>query len=567
MRDLNIPRVDEVQSVPDVSAGAGLFPTDVNSQDALSYGAGANQTAVDPTKANANPTIDPAFLAYLMESQKNVAPSNTTLPPNYYYPDANRGVTVGQMSGPLGSMSLITPGAPLFPMSVMDAVQKEDEANKQKWLEEQLKPIKPEKYTVPLLKNTAWNNRWVKWANKKYDDPTREYLDKYDDAAMARIMLERDGVFQKASDDINAWKSVIDDAEIHAEDILKQDPTKGFYRAPAVIEAAEEWRATVEALDFDDPKSWEKVVKAKNKMYMAEALDTSTKPILDGINQSILMDGIFEQAYSKSVGADGKVNMTALKTNVDQAYITFKKTGLNACPDIDAKINAMYEAKYPTESPSNPTLEVFKNFIISSAKVGVEEQFQKMTTDNVWERLAAQKKTDEKVLTPNKTKFNFGAFTTYGYVYAAPNTKSATFASSVSGKAFNPTTGLFDAEGYVDGGSIVAKTFIYNPQTKKYVKAYYVTPSQTATITDKDGNRMETTTYKGNKVYLMESTNGLDQTWDYMKGEENVRYEPIEKAEGYESGDTYVTEEDYVSSSGDSDNPKPAPARPLPNAY
>lgn len=454
MRDLNIPRIDEV---PDVSAGEGLFSTDVNSQSALSYANGAEQTVLDPTQANANPTIDPAFLAYLMESQKNVAPSNTTLPPNYYYPDMNRGVTVGQMSGPLGSMSLITPGAPLFPMSVMDAVQKEDEANKQKWLEEQLKPIKPEKYTVPLLKNTAWNNRWVKWANKQYDDPTKEYLDKYDDATIARTMLERDGVFQKASDRIAAYKSLVDDAEIHAEDILKQDPTKQFYRAPAVIEAAEEWRATAEALDFDDPKSWDKIVKAKNKMYMAEALETSTKPILDGINQSILMDGIFEQAYSKSVGADGKVNMTALKTNVDQAYITFKKTGLNAFPDIDAKINAMYEAKYPTESPSNPTLEVFKNFIISSAKVGVEEQFQKMTTDNVWERLADAKKINETVLTPVQRNMTIGGktrtVTAVGFGYG-PGVKGGYF-GGFKGKYIDPITNTpvsgTNVRGYVTG--------------------------------------------------------------------------------------------------------------------
>ena len=105
----------------------------------------------------------------------------TAIPPmdsRDYYPGlAPQDVVVGQTSTPMGTFSLISPGAPLFPFAVLDAIESQKQAQE---VADELKR-KPVEINdlVHHTVNPSWNKDFVMAQNKSYENLFNNYKEKY----------------------------------------------------------------------------------------------------------------------------------------------------------------------------------------------------------------------------------------------------------------------------------------------------------------------------------------------------------------------------------------------------
>jgi hypothetical protein len=543
MRDLNIPRIDEV---PDVSAGEGLFSTDVNSQSALSYANGAEQTVLDPTQANANPTIDPAFLAYLMESQKNVAPSNTTLPPNYYYPDANRGVTVGQMSGPLGSMSLITPGAPLFPMSVMDAVEKEEKASKAKWLEDQLKPWDIKYYTID---HKGLNDEFKKFQDAEWKDFSDELLVKGgNDYSMARKIGERDGLFKKKAMELEVIRDNINATHTAALKVISAFESGDRYTDQKSYDAANRWMELVSAGNFKE--NYDEIQNVRKELVTAVSMSDASKDLLAGVNATVVDNPRWNSSIYDENGKPVATSIDKLVENIKSGGLAvyYGKEGME---ELNKKIDASWDASYGSSGAKleyMPSKEKYRNYFLSIAESSITKNLQHIKNTDQYNRANADKNASQTIINPTTRKFTVGGKTydarVIGLGYGA-GIKGGVV-GGFQGVYFDPITLKYE-DGANAKGNIVGRIEGEDEMGNTVVFYEVVDTSPNSTTPG--------------KIRTIPSNTEMDGAYQEYLEMNNVK---IGETQEYQSG---TGEDEGVTRTVPAVTNKPAPARPLPRPY
>jgi len=414
MRDLNIPRVDEVPAVEG-------FETTTTPQDAVGYAAGAGQTVVNPTQASSYLTLDPKTLEYLMQSQKNVAPSNTTLPPNYYYPDANRGVTVGQMSGPLGSMSLITPGAPLFPMSVMDAVQKEEKASKAKWLEDQLKPWDVKYYH---LDHKGLNDEYKKFQDAEWKALEDDLLIKGgNDYTMARKIGERDGSFKKKAMELEVIQKNINETHTAALDVISAFESGDRYADEKSYDAANRWMELVSAGNFKE--NYDEIQNVRKELVTAVSMSDASKELLAGVNATVVDNPKWNSSIYDETGKPVATSIDKLVENIKSGGLAvyYGKEGME---ELNKKIDASWDASYGNAGAKleyMPSKEKYRNYFLSVAESSITKNLQHIKNTDQYNRANADKNASKTVLTPVQRDMTIGGktrtVTAVGFGYGA----------------------------------------------------------------------------------------------------------------------------------------------------
>lgn len=465
MRDLNIPRVDEVPAVEG-------FETTTTPQNAVGYATGADQTVLDPTQTNPYQTIDPRVLEMLMQSQKNVAPANTTLPPNYYYPDADRGVTVGQMSGPLGSMSLITPGAPLFPMSIMDAVQKEEKASKAKWLEDQLKPFE---YDYTHLDQVGLDDEWVGYQTERYKGLEQKYLKMAgDNYGMARQLATRDNAFKKEAAELQAMKKNIDTSYAMAMNIVKTKDENGEYVSPRVYEEANKYLEMLSAGDFKE--NFDAIQNARKNFVQVENIEKSyAVPVAAMSTSFVESEYLIDLRKAGAVDANGNVvNPTLWQTTINKTAERIKKIGANAFSEeeINAAADNAYNREYSKYMKDKgfalmPIEEYRRNFKDAIGK-SIDYETEKLTETDAWNQQRAKKSVWETKITPTLDKVRVGTtgFETDAQIWGLPSSAWFDTKGNVTGRVFNPSTGEFQSGASSTGGRIVSIARVKDPNGK-----------------------------------------------------------------------------------------------------
>lgn len=315
---------------------AELFNTDVNSQD---VGYNANDPAANNPVGNSavvNPADSEALkLLTTYLSQSNVPQASTTLPPQYYYP-GQQNVAIGQMSGPMGSLTTYSPGIPLFPMSVLDAAERENRAMKQKIIDEAFKPFDEKYYT---LKNPNWNNEFSAYQMERYGEVEDEYLKKAGgDPILQRKLMKRDGVLEKTAYELS-WIKDGHDATYTAclaiQDAYK-DKTK--YVDPYSLELSNRYLELMAAPgDFKD--KYDEMLNIKDELKMGIDMNTAGEVTRNAVNAEVMESDAWEMAQQLR---DGK-SVEDVKNAFTKVLQKRKLTGYSIYEDNPEKMKQLRE--------------------------------------------------------------------------------------------------------------------------------------------------------------------------------------------------------------------------------
>lgn len=391
-------------------AGEGeMFNTDVNSQNT---GYDPNDPANNNVVGNSQSinTLDPETLRAFttMLSQSNVPQSSTTLPPQYYYP-GQQGVAIGQMSGPMGSLTTYSPGQALFPMSVLDAVDKENKAMRQKAIDEQFKPLD---YDYTQLDLDSWNDEWFRHQADTWDGLKNDYLEKSGgDWAIARKLMERDGAVKKTA------------AEL---DMLRKGMNAAYSDASGVISAFESGEQYTDKESYDAAKSliessnaggsfgdkFDDIQKARKDFWTARSITNASTDVVKAANESINTKIGYEIVKYAQRDAQGNItNMAEIKDMINKVYQQEEQTGLYGFKDpaeLDTMIKASWEESYGADAKSNAKIPLDKYAEMVKSKIKRANKFnvQKITDTDAWISAMANQKFSTTVLTPSESVQN-----------------------------------------------------------------------------------------------------------------------------------------------------------------
>lgn len=340
----------------------------------------AGATAQTPDSAMGIPGLDyTQQMADLITQMSGATPTETVgggqiLPPNYYTPDANRGVQISSMSGPLGTLPIFSAGIPMFSMSVLQAADEQlKEAKKQRYLQKMKDydvvstAVQPKLISDDLKQqgNLAWQkNLWTPIIKEiamtgKYDLPAKRKV------AETQAMIN--SAIQSRNNTYNAAKEVLSAS-------IESDPKKRRYASPAAKKAAQEYLALAQDASVANQSIEEFTALDKEygpKFVMALDLAESTKPVVDGLNKLVVHgeDWVKEQSWGKDAlfAKDKAKGLAALKAGYEQEYEPYLQNFYN-------EAYGSYDEKY------RPTYKEFKDYALGQVANEIETQYQKFSS-------------------------------------------------------------------------------------------------------------------------------------------------------------------------------------------
>lgn len=315
-------------------------------------------------------------------------PKNTTLPPEYYYPGINQNVIRGQMSTPLGTNALISPGLPAFPYSVLDAIEREKVEAKNKWVEESLKPLDIDYLHVD---HNGVNDNFGNAQIEYYEGLETEYLEKANgDWVLAKKMINKDGVLKKAKHRFETIQKVINEGATKVNEVIANKDSKNVYTSPEVFQAAVEFKNIVDLNDFSD-EGMDKMYNAYNKIQMVEGMEVALQSVVTAMSASVFEDEILREVFTQGLTFDketGELTPESLKkfqTTKDRTAQRLHTEGLDAFmeEEINERLEAAWNKAYAKYdglgSPIVPSKEEF--FATGRAMVTkhIEWELEKVT--------------------------------------------------------------------------------------------------------------------------------------------------------------------------------------------